>query len=105
MVTIFVPCFHQQKIIGVAGTDVVFSDLISDVSLFGGQYSYAFLITRKTGNVIIHPYMPRLQNENSDPVILHITALEQEPEFKQIILKSMIRYQFAFILHFHWSKF
>lgn len=95
--TIFVPCFHQQKVIGVAGTDVVFSDLISDVSLFGGQYSYAFLITRKTGNVIIHPYMPRLQHAHDDPVILHITALEQEPEFKNTILESMIRYQFAFV--------
>ncbi len=92
MVTIFVPCFYQQKVIGVAGTDVVFSDLTSDVSLIEGEYSYAFIIDRKTGNVIIHPYMPKLQNENDYPVILHITALEQESEFKDFILESMLRY-------------
>jgi hypothetical protein len=92
MVTIFIPCFHQQKVIGVAATDVPFSDLTSEVSLFEGGRSYAFIIDRKTGNVIIHPYMPRLQNGNDHPVILHITALEQEPEFKDFILESMIRY-------------
>ena len=92
MVTIFVPCFHQQKVIGVAATDIAFSDLTSEISLLGGQYSYAFLIDRENGNVIIHPYMPRLQNENDDPVIIHITALEQESNFKQFILPSMIKY-------------
>jgi hypothetical protein len=98
MVTIFVPCFHQQTVIGVAGTDVAFSDLTSDVSLFGGEYSYAFLINRKTGNVIIHPYMPRLQVKDDDPVILHITALELESEFKDFILQSMIRYTVNILL-------
>jgi hypothetical protein len=98
MVTIFVPCFHQQTVIGVAGTDVAFSDLTSDVSLFGGEYSYAFLINRKTGNVVIHPYMPRLQDEDDDPVVLHITALEPESEFKDFILQSMIRYTVNILL-------
>lgn len=92
MVTIFIPCFHQQNVIGVAGTDVAFSDLTSEVSLFGSERSYAFLIDTKTGNVIIHPYMPRLRHENDFPVILHITALEQEADFKDFVLPSLLRY-------------
>lgn len=89
--TVTAPCWHRQKIVGVAGTDVVFSDLISEVFYFSkGQYSYAFLIDRGTGDTLIHPFMPTLHKVEDDPVILHITALEQVQEFKDV-LQSMMR--------------
>ena len=98
MVTILAPCFYQQKVIGVVGTDVVFEDLISDVQLFYiGQYSYAFLIESSTGNTIYHPNMPRTTAVNDDIILLHITALEQEDEFNDFVLPSMMRYQVLII--------
>lgn len=75
----------------MAGTDVIFSDLISDVFYFSeGEYSYAFLIDRETGNTLIHPHMPTPQFTDDDPVILHIRALEQAQEF-ETVFQSMIR--------------
>lgn len=93
LVSVVVPCWSQGKVIGVAGTDVVFTDLISDVFYFSeGEFSYAFLIDRESGNTLIHPQMPTLQSAKDDPVILHITALEQAREFENVF-KSMIRYK------------
>ena len=90
--------------IGVAGTDVAFTDLISDVLYFSeGDYSYAFLIDRETGNTVIHPQMPTLQDVKDDPVVLHITALEQAQGF-QSVLESMLRYECRSFLMSSWNK-
>ena len=92
LVSVVVPVWSRGKVVGVAGTDVPFSDLISDVLYFSkGDYSYAFLIDRETGNTVIHPQMPTLQAYKDDPVVLYITELEQAQEF-QTVLESMLRY-------------
>ena len=84
LTSITLPCYHQGKFIGVVGTDISMADLLSEVTYFQrGQRSYAWMAD-SSGRTMMHPLLPAPSDAYGDPVFMYITALEQEPEFKEI---------------------
>ena len=72
LMSITLPCFHEGKFIGVAGTDINMNDLLSDITFFNqGQSTYAFMISN-SGRTLIHPLLPAPTDAYGDPVFLDI---------------------------------
>lgn len=84
LMSITLPCFHEGKFIGVAGTDINMDDLLSDITFFNqGQSTYAFMISI-SGRTLIHPLLPAPTDAYGDPVFLDIRTLEPETEFEEV---------------------
>ena len=82
--SITLPCFHEGKFIGVAGTDINMDDLLSDITFFNqGQSTYAFMVSN-SGRTLIHPLLPAPTDAYGDPVFLDIRTLEPEAEFEDV---------------------
>ncbi len=82
--SITLPCFHDGKFIGVAGTDINIDDLLSDITFFNqGQSTYAFMISN-SGRTLIHPLLPAPTDAYGDPVFLDIRTLEAEVAFEEV---------------------
>lgn len=82
--SITLPCFHEGKFIGVAGTDINMDDLLSDITFLNqGQSTYAFMISN-SGRTLIHPLLPAPTDAYGDPVFLDIRTLEPEKEFEEV---------------------
>lgn len=91
LMSITLPCFHEGKFIGVAGTDINMNDLLSDITFFNqGQSTYAFMISN-SGRTLIHPLLPAPTDAYGDPVFLDIRTLEPEAEFEEVFY-SIKRY-------------
>ena len=86
MITAASPYFHDNKLRGVAGVDILMTDLLSDVQYFNqaGPKSYAFLVHSKTGHTMSHPKLPTPESITEDPNSVNILELEQGEEFKQL---------------------
>jgi len=87
MVTAASAYFHDNKLRGVAGVDIIMTDLLSDVQYFNqaGPKSYAFLFHAKTGFTLSHPSLPTPETINEDPNSVNILGLEQGKEFKTLM--------------------
>ncbi|XP_048585856.1 VWFA and cache domain-containing protein 1 [Nematostella vectensis] len=85
MITVAVPCFSKGEFVGVAGVDVIMSDLLSEVQYFNqaGSDSFAFLAHLNTDNALSHPLLPPPETLTKDPSLVNILALEQGEAFKQ----------------------
>lgn len=95
--SITLPCFHEGKFIGVAGTDINMDDLLSDITFFNqGQSTYAFMISN-SGRTLIHPLLPAPTDAYGDPVFLDIRTLEPETEFEEVF-DSIRRYVLTYAL-------
>ena len=93
--SITLPCFHEGKFIGVAGTDINMDDLLSDITFFNqGQSTYAFMISN-SGRTLIHPLLPAPTDAYGDPVFLDIRTLEPEAEFEDVFF-SIKKYVHGF---------
>ena len=80
----------NQKLLGIACSDVSEDDLFTDVTYFHqGELSYAFLVDN-TGRVAAHPLFPRPNNIGEHPVFLNMQDLERFKEAKEIF-ESMSR--------------
>ena len=94
LMSITLPCFHEGKFIGVAGTDINMDDLLSDITFFNqGQSTYAFMISN-SGRTLIHPLLPAPTDAYGDPVFLDIRTLEPETEFEEVFY-SIKRYVYV----------
>ncbi|EDO48211.1 predicted protein [Nematostella vectensis] len=92
LTSITFPCYHQGKFIGVAGTDVVMSELLADVTYFNqGQASYAF-VADSSGRTMMHPLLPKPSDPYQAPFFLDIRDLEPEGNFSDIIFSGIKRY-------------
>ena len=87
MVTAASAYFHDQKLRGVAGVDILMTDLLSDVQYFNqaGSKSYAFLFHAKTYNTLSHPSLPTPESISEEPNSVNILELEQGKEFKTLL--------------------
>ena len=87
MVTAASAYFHGNKLRGVAGVDIVMTDMLSDVQYFNqaGPKSYAFLFHAKTGFTLSHPSLPAPEAITEEPNSVNILALEQGKEFKTLL--------------------
>ncbi|XP_078343118.1 VWFA and cache domain-containing protein 1-like [Oculina patagonica] len=84
LMSITLPCFHEGKFIGVAGTDINIDDLLSDITFFNqGQSTYAFMVSN-SGRTLIHPLLPAPTDAYGDPVFLDIRTLEAEIAFEEV---------------------
>ena len=91
MTTIALPCYHNNKFIGVVGTDISMEDIQSQIIYFKkGQASYAFM-ANSFGRAMIHPLLPAPSGAFEDPIVMDITTLEPETEFNDVIA-SIIRF-------------
>ncbi|XP_032221259.2 VWFA and cache domain-containing protein 1 [Nematostella vectensis] len=89
LTSITFPCYHQGKFIGVAGTDVVMSELLADVTYFNqGQASYAF-VADSSGRTMMHPLLPKPSDPYQAPFFLDIRDLEPEGNFSDIIFSGI----------------
>ena len=88
MVTAASAYFHREKLRGVAGVDILMTDLLSDVQYFNkaGPKSYAFLF-HKSGYTLSHPKLPIPEAITEDPNSVNIVELEQGKEFKDLLAK------------------
>lgn len=79
-----IPCFRNGVLRGVAGIDITFTDLLSEVQYFNhaGTDSYAFMAHLHNGIVLSHPLMPPPETVTEDPALLDIFKLEQWKEFR-----------------------
>ena len=90
--SVTLPCYHQGKFIGVAGTDINIEDLMPDILEYvkQGRTTYAFMITT-SGRTLIHPLLPAPADAYGYPIYMDIRNLEgPESEFKAIF-DSMAR--------------
>ncbi|KAL9960898.1 hypothetical protein ACROYT_G034406 [Oculina patagonica] len=84
LMSITLPCFHDGKFIGVAGTDINIDDLLSDITFFNqGQSTYAFMVSN-SGRTLIHPLLPAPTDAYGDPIFLDIRSLEEETAFNEV---------------------
>ncbi len=85
LTTVALPCYYNNKFIGVVGTDISMKGIQSQITYFQkGQASYAFMVSN-FGRAMIHPLLPVPSGAFEDPISLHIAALEPEPEFGDVI--------------------
>ena len=85
VITVLMPCYHNNKFIGVAAVDITMSDLLADVTYFSeSQASYAFLVDRTDGRTMMHPLLPAPSSVTEAPVYLDIRNLESEPKFAEV---------------------
>ena len=83
--TVSMPCYHNNKFIGVAAVDITMSDLLADVTYFSqGKASYAFLVDMTDGRTMVHPLLPAPSSVTEPPVYLDIRSLEPEPKFSEV---------------------
>lgn len=103
MVTAASACFDGKKLRGVAGVDILMTDLLSDVQYFNqaGPKSYAFLFHAKTGNTMSHPKLPTPEAITEDPNSVNILELEQGKEFKKLIEEVQSTGQLRLVLKLH----
>ncbi|XP_077996467.1 VWFA and cache domain-containing protein 1-like [Glandiceps talaboti] len=89
MTTAALPVKYQGELKGVVGTDFTLDDLFADITYFReGEKSYAFLFeanTKAEGRTLMHPLLPAPAYIEEDPVYVHITSLEREEKFRDII--------------------
>ena len=87
MVTAACAYFHGNQLRGVAGVDILMTDLLSDVQYFNqaGPKSYAFLFHAKTGYTLSHPNLPAPESITEAPNTVNILELEQGKEFKKLL--------------------
>lgn len=99
MVTAAIAYFHGTTFRGVAGVDILMTDLLSDVQYFNqaGPKSYAFLFHTKTGYTLSHPKLPTPEGITEDPNSVNILELEQGKEFKKLLedVKSSSELRYA----------
>ena len=106
MVTAAIACFDGNKLRGVAGVDILMTDLLSDVQYFNqaGPKSYAFLFHAKTGNTMSHPKLPTPEAITEDPNSVNILELEQGKEFKKLIEEVQSTGQLRLVLKWLMSE-
>lgn len=87
MVTAASAYFHGKKLRGVAGVDILMSDLLSDVQYFNkaGPKSYAFLFHTKSRYTLSHPKLPVPEAITEQPNNVNILELEQGKEFEELL--------------------
>ena len=87
MVTVAKAYFHDGKLRGVAGVDILMADLLSEVQYFNqaGPKSYAFLFHAESGYTMSHPNLPTPEGITEDSNSVNILELEQGKEFKDLL--------------------
>ncbi|PFX25481.1 VWFA and cache domain-containing protein 1 [Stylophora pistillata] len=90
LTTVALPVYHENKFIGVVGTDVSMEDIQYQINyLQRGQASYAFM-ANSFGRAMLHPLLPAPLGAFEDPIFIDIADLEPEPQFRDIV-KSIMR--------------
>ena len=89
--TMALPVYHDNKFIGVVGTDISMEDIQYEIEYFQkGQASYAFM-ANSFGRAMIHPLLPAPSDAFEDPIFVDIASLEPAPQFGEIV-KSIMRF-------------
>ena len=101
LMSITLPCFHEGKFIGMAGTDINMDDLLSDITFFNqGQGTYAFMVSN-SGRTLIHPLLPAPTDAYGDPIFIDIRTLEAQKAFNEVfdsITKYVLLKSLSFII-------
>ncbi|XP_077995824.1 VWFA and cache domain-containing protein 1-like [Glandiceps talaboti] len=92
MTTAAIPVKYNGVLKGAVGTDFTLDDLLGEVTYFRqGQKSYSFIYevnTHAEGRAIMHPLLPAPATIADEPVYVHITSLEREEEFYDIVFNN-----------------
>ncbi|XP_070571541.1 VWFA and cache domain-containing protein 1-like [Ptychodera flava] len=95
MTTVALPVKYNGELKGVVGIDITLHDLLADITYFKeSDTSYAFIYevnTKAEGRTLLHPLLPAPVNLEDDPVFVHVTALEREGEFRDIVFLNSSR--------------
>ena len=87
VVTVSLPVYTGNKLIGVAGIDISLTDLMEDAAFLkqgGSSLSYAFVIDNLR-QTLVHPLVPQPQDVTEDPVFVDITHLEHDDAVSDVI--------------------
>ncbi|RWS12904.1 VWFA and cache domain-containing protein 1-like protein [Dinothrombium tinctorium] len=84
-ITISKAIFHRGHLVGVTGVDISLGDLAEDVINYDlWPHSYAFVIEKTTGTVLMHPTFPRPSQAQEPLMHTDISHLEQYNGFHKI---------------------
>ncbi|XP_070573521.1 VWFA and cache domain-containing protein 1-like [Ptychodera flava] len=89
MTTAALPVKDGGELQGVVSIDVTLDDLLGDIAYFKeGERTYAFLYevnSKASGRTLLHPLLPAPVNIEDDPVYVHVTTLERDEDFVDLV--------------------
>ncbi|XP_077996465.1 VWFA and cache domain-containing protein 1-like [Glandiceps talaboti] len=92
MTTAAIPVKYNGVLKGAVGTDFTIDDILSDITHFRQrQKAYPFIYevnTHAEGRAIMHPLLPAPATIADEPVHVHITSLEREEQFYNIVFNN-----------------
>ncbi|XP_013403576.1 VWFA and cache domain-containing protein 1-like [Lingula anatina] len=82
------PCLHQGKVLGVAGVDLHFGEMVEDITYFQQEvFAYAFLLDQH-GYMVMHPSLSRPIFTKYQPMHTDVSHFENYEGFERV--KHMI---------------
>ncbi|XP_070571542.1 VWFA and cache domain-containing protein 1-like [Ptychodera flava] len=95
MTTAMLPIKQGGELKGVVSIDITLDDLLGDISYFKeGERTYSFLYevdSKAAGRTLLHPLLPAPVNIEDDPVYVHVTTLERDDDFVNLVLHNSSR--------------
>ncbi|XP_070560450.1 VWFA and cache domain-containing protein 1-like [Ptychodera flava] len=95
MTTAMLPIKQGGELKGVVSIDITLDDLLGDISYFKeGERTYSFLYevnSKAEGRTLLHPLLPAPVNIEDDPVYVHVTTLERDDDFVNLVLDNSSR--------------